>query len=94
MRGMTNTTDPDTGARPHHDARRLALTWALTGALTGTHMGENMSGDVPGWHGDRPDAGVFDARDMKIANRASIRLKARAEGQPWPAMRNGARLPR
>ena len=86
MLRMTNTTDPDTDARPHHDARRLTL--------AGTHMGENMSGDVPGWHGDRPDAGVFDARDMKIANRASIRLKARAEGQPWPAMRNGARLPR
>ena len=88
MRGMTNTTDPDTGARPHHDARHLART------LAGTHRGEDIGFDMPDWHGDRSDAGVFDAHDMKIADRASIRLKARAEGQPWPAMGDAARLAR
>jgi HTH-type transcriptional regulator/antitoxin MqsA len=35
---------------------------------------------MPGWYGDRPDDGIFDADDMKISDRALNRLKARTEG--------------
>jgi len=35
---------------------------------------------MPGWYGDRPDDGLFDAEDMKISDRALNRLKARTEG--------------
>ena len=83
---MTNRTDPDTDARPHHDARRLTL--------AGTHKGEDIGFDMPGWNGDHPDAGVFDAEGVKISGRALSRLKARAEYLPRPAAGNGARIPR
>lgn len=67
---MTNPTDPETGAPLHRDVRPLTL----------TYKGESITVDMPGWYGDDPDAGVFDAEDMKVSDRALNRLKARTEG--------------
>ncbi len=35
---------------------------------------------MPGWYGDQPDEGIFEAEDMKVSDRALNRLKARTEG--------------
>jgi HTH-type transcriptional regulator/antitoxin MqsA len=67
---MTNPTDPETGAPLHREVRPLTL----------TYKGESATVDMPGWYGDDPDAGVFDADDMKVSDRALNRLKARTEG--------------
>ncbi len=45
-----------------------------------TYKGRSITVDMPGWYGDRPDDGLFDAEDMKISDRALNRLKARTEG--------------
>jgi HTH-type transcriptional regulator/antitoxin MqsA len=67
---MTNPVDPNTGAPLHRDVRPLTL----------TYQGQSITVDMPGWYGDQPDEGVFEAEDMKISDRALNRLKARAEG--------------
>jgi HTH-type transcriptional regulator/antitoxin MqsA len=67
---MTNPVDPETGAPLYRDVRPLTL----------TYKGESITFDMPGWYGDQPDEGVFDADDMKVSDRALNRLKARAEG--------------
>jgi HTH-type transcriptional regulator / antitoxin MqsA len=69
-RQMANPTDPETGAPLHRDVRPLTL----------TYKGESITVDMPGWYGDDPNAGVFDAQDMKVSDRALNRLKARTEG--------------
>ena len=71
---MTEVVDPETGAPLHRDVRPLTL----------TYKGESITVDMPGWYGDRPDEGVFDAADMKVSDRALNRLKARTEGLPAP----------
>jgi HTH-type transcriptional regulator/antitoxin MqsA len=71
---MTEVVDPETGAPLHRDVRPLTL----------TYKGESITVDMPGWYGDHPDEGVFDAADMKVSDRALNRLKARAEGLPEP----------
>lgn len=67
---MTNPVDPETGAPLHRDVRPLTL----------TYKGASITVDMPGWYGDDPDAGVLEAEDMKISDRALNRLKARTEG--------------
>ena len=67
---MTNPVDPNTGAPLHRDIRPLTL----------TYQGQSITVDMPGWYGDQPDEGVFDADDMKVSDRALNRLKARTEG--------------
>ena len=48
--------------------------------LTLTYKGQSITVDMPGWYGDEPDEGMFDAEDMKVSDRALNRLKARTEG--------------
>jgi HTH-type transcriptional regulator/antitoxin MqsA len=67
---MTNPLDPETGAPLHRDVRPLTL----------TYKGESLTFDMPGWYGDKPEEGVFEAEDMKVSDRALNRLKARTEG--------------
>jgi len=67
---MADYVDPETGAPLHRDVRPLTL----------TYKGRSITVDMPGWYGDRPDDGIFDAEDMKISDRALNRLKARTEG--------------
>jgi HTH-type transcriptional regulator/antitoxin MqsA len=62
--------DPETGAPLHRGVRPLTL----------TYKGQSITVDMPGWYGERPDAGVFDPQDMKVSDRALNRLRARAEG--------------
>jgi hypothetical protein len=71
---MTDPVDPETGATLHRDVRPLTL----------TYKGATITVDMPGWYGDRPDQGVFDAEDMKVSDRALNRLKARIEGLVEP----------
>jgi HTH-type transcriptional regulator/antitoxin MqsA len=71
---MTNPVDPETGAPLHRGVRPLTL----------TYKGESITVEMPGWYGDGPNEGVFDAEDMKVSDRALNRLKARAEGLPEP----------
>ncbi len=67
---MADCVDPETGAPLRRDVRPLTL----------TYKGQSITVDMPGWYGDRPDDGIFDADDMKISDRALNRLKARTEG--------------
>lgn len=67
---MTDPVDPETGAPLRRDMRPLTL----------TYKGASITVDMPGWYGDEPDEGVFDAEDMKVSDRALNRLKAVAEG--------------
>jgi HTH-type transcriptional regulator / antitoxin MqsA len=67
---MTNPVDPNTGAPLHRGVRPLTLTYQSHGITV----------EMPGWYGDQPDEGVFDADDMKVSDRALNRLKARTEG--------------
>jgi HTH-type transcriptional regulator/antitoxin MqsA len=67
---MADFVDPETGAPLHRDVRPLTL----------TYKGQSITVDMPGWYGNRPDDGIFDAEDMKISDRALNRLKARTEG--------------
>jgi HTH-type transcriptional regulator/antitoxin MqsA len=67
---MANPVDPETGAPLRRDVRPLTL----------AYKGASITVDMPGWYGDKPDEGLFDAQDMKVSDRALNRLKARAEG--------------
>jgi HTH-type transcriptional regulator/antitoxin MqsA len=67
---MNNPVDPDTGTVLHRDVRPFTL----------TYKGESITFDMPGWYGDHPDEGVFEAEDMKISDRALNLMKARVEG--------------
>ena len=67
---MTNPVDPETGAPLHWDVRPLTL----------TYRGTSITVEMPGWYGDKPDEGIFEAEDMKVSDRALNRLKARTEG--------------
>ncbi|HVZ06699.1 type II toxin-antitoxin system MqsA family antitoxin [Rhodopila sp.] len=67
---MTNPVDPETGAPLRRDVRPLTL----------AYKGQSITVDMPGWYGDKPDEGIFEAEDMKVSDRALNRLKARTEG--------------
>jgi HTH-type transcriptional regulator/antitoxin MqsA len=67
---MPDCIDPETGAPLHRGVRPLTL----------TYKGHSITVDMPGWYGERPDAGVFDPDDTKISDRALNRLRARADG--------------
>ncbi len=67
---MTNPVDPETGAPLRRDVRPFTL----------TYRGASITVDMPGWYGDEPDQGIFDAEDMKVSDRALNRLKARTDG--------------
>jgi HTH-type transcriptional regulator/antitoxin MqsA len=71
---MINPVDPETGAPLRRDVRPLTL----------TYKGQSITVDMPGWYGDHPDEGMFDAEDMKVSDRALNRLKARTEGLLGP----------
>jgi len=66
---MPNPVDPETGAALRRDVRPFTL----------TYKGQSVTTDMPGWYGDLPDEGVFDAEDMKVSDRALNRFKARTE---------------
>jgi HTH-type transcriptional regulator/antitoxin MqsA len=67
---MTRPVDPETGAPLRREVRPLTL----------TYKGQSITVDMPGWYGDQPDEGIFEAEDMKVSDRALNRLKARTEG--------------
>jgi HTH-type transcriptional regulator / antitoxin MqsA len=71
---MTNPVDPETGAQLHRGVRPLTL----------TYKGESITVDMPGWYGQNPEEGVHSGEDMKVSDRALVRLKAQAEGLLQP----------
>jgi HTH-type transcriptional regulator/antitoxin MqsA len=48
---MTNPVDPETGAPLRRGVRPLTL----------SYKGQSITVDMPGWYGDQPDEGFFEA---------------------------------
>jgi len=52
--------------------------------MTLDYKGAHMTFDMPGWYCDSSEESIHTGEDMKMSDRALNRLKAEADGLPFP----------
>ena len=71
---MNNPVCPKTGAPMERGVRPMTL----------DYKGAHMTFDMPGWYCDSSEESIHTGEDMKMSDRALNRLKAEADGLPFP----------
>ncbi len=71
---MSNPHCPKTGAPMQRGLRPMTL----------DYKGAQMTFDMPGWYCDSSEESIHTGEDLKISDRALNRLKAEADGLPFP----------